>query len=231
MTTDTHGYVSFEVCTIPVCGMPQRGAKAVCGYCGTTNTVKTGTLKVPDSAREERFIAKKFESIGWKIGKTAKQNRCPKCYAAIRLAAKNRSKEQRMAELNGVSPAAIEAAQASPAIEPHRAITRDDRRIIFAKLNEVYADAATGYSAGWNDERVAADLGVPIAWVTSIRDENLGPEVDPAAELVLEARALIMEARSLVPIAEPVLRQIKEFGERAVRIEQALLDLEARRKH
>lgn len=60
-------------------------------------------------------------------------------------------------------------------IEPPKEMTREDRRIIFAQLNEIYIGEDKGYSAGWTDQRVATHLGVPRAWVASIRDENFGP--------------------------------------------------------
>jgi hypothetical protein len=79
--------------------------------------------------------------------------------------------------------ASVTTMQATPKVieptikaEPPREMTRDDRRVIFAKLQDVYVDEKVGYGNGWNDQKVAADLGVPLAWVRTIRDENFGTE-------------------------------------------------------
>lgn len=68
--------------------------------------------------------------------------------------------------------------------KPPRALTRDDRRIIFAKLEDCYIDEKAGYAAGWNDERVAKELGVPRAWIEEVREQNFGPnKVDNSREI------------------------------------------------
>ena len=56
-----------------------------------------------------------------------------------------------------------------------RTMSRDDRRIIFGKLETCWSDEKKTYDQGWTDERVAKDLGVPRAWVSTVRDENFGP--------------------------------------------------------
>lgn len=58
--------------------------------------------------------------------------------------------------------------------DPPREMSRDDRRIIFAKIDEIYV--GNGYQAPWTDTAVAKDLGVPAAWVAKVRDEMFGPE-------------------------------------------------------
>lgn len=68
------------------------------------------------------------------------------------------------------SPALVAEIPAAP--------TPSDRRIIFAKLEEVYLDEVKGYSANWTDERVSKDLGVPRAWVAEVREINFGPVRD-----------------------------------------------------
>lgn len=78
------------------------------------------------------------------------------------------------------------------AVEPPREMSRDDRRVIFAKLNEVYIDESKGYDNGWSDHRVAVDLGVPRAWVASVREEMFGPDKSNA-----EARQLVQDGRAL----------------------------------
>lgn len=65
-----------------------------------------------------------------------------------------------------------------PRAEQPASPTREERRIIFAKLEDVYEGEATGYSKGWSDHRVADDLNVPRAWVELIRSENFGDAQD-----------------------------------------------------
>ena len=79
---------------------------------------------------------------------------------------------------------------------PPREMSREDRRIVFAKLNDVYLDERAGYSSGWSDQRVADDLNIPRAWVKSIREENFGP--DGASE---EIRAALYEAKDVIGAA------------------------------
>ena len=54
-------------------------------------------------------------------------------------------------------------------------MTRDERRIIFEKINEIYVGEKVGYSDSWDDEKVAKDLGVPRAWVSAIREDMIWP--------------------------------------------------------
>lgn len=78
-------------------------------------------------------------------------------------------------------------------------MSREDRRLIFAKIDEVYLDETTGYSDGWTDSRVAEDLGVPLAWVKTIRAENFGEERSNAALLanLEEAKWTLNEAKKI----------------------------------
>lgn len=73
------------------------------------------------------------------------------------------------------------------AAEAPKEMTRDDRRIVFAKLNDVYLGEHEGYSAGWTDAKVADDLGVPRAWIATIREENFGPVRENEASVALRA--------------------------------------------
>ncbi len=115
---------------------------------------------------------------------------------------------------------------------PPREMTREDRRIVFAKIEEVYLDETTGYIKDWNDERVAKDLNCPRKWVETIRDENFGPahaalnpqvialldEIDGAVNMVTnivtdtaafnkKVNAMVAEAADLSNRATTVLAQ------------------------
>ena len=99
----------------------------------------------------------------------------------------------------------VSISNGAPAIEAHRSMTRDERRIIFQKIDDVYVGEKVGYSAGWSDARIATDLGVPRVWVSKIRDENFGPDIDEqSTKLVAEAREILAEIKSVGLSAEPV---------------------------
>lgn len=82
--------------------------------------------------------------------------------------------------------------------DPPREPTKDERRLIFGKLDQVYLDEKRGYEKGWSDARVAEDLGVPRAWVEAIRAMNFGEEnaSEDARQLVEQARAFLVEAKT-----------------------------------
>jgi hypothetical protein len=230
-----HGaYESFDACTVRVCGQQQRGARATCGYCPTTNTVRVNTFahgSGEDDEKVERHVRRKFEALGWKVGRTAKDNRCPKCFSAIKLAAKNRQRAKEREEAMTHPAPDEKVVPMKPAIEPHRALTRDDRRIIFNKIDEVYAGEKVGYSAGWNDERIAKDLGVPRGWVAKIRDENFGPDVDEReTQVLVEAKALLTEIKAIGAQAEPIVRKLNELLDRSDGLAAMVKAIEERRK-
>ena len=91
----------------------------------------------------------------------------------------------------------------------------DERRLIFAKLNDVYLDEKTGYSGSWSDKKVAEDLGVPWKWVEDIRSQNFGPVGDSET-----AREIVSEAKTLL---DDIARQRSEWAKQ----EKALSDREA----
>lgn len=51
---------------------------------------------------------------------------------------------------------------------------REDKRRILAKLDDVCCSEEVGYSGNWSDEKVAATLSVPPAWVRDLREEFHG---------------------------------------------------------
>jgi hypothetical protein len=100
-------------------------------------------------------------------------------------------------------------------------MTRDDRRIVFEKLNEVYLNDKVGYAKGWTDETVAVDLGVPRAWVRLIREENFGDEVgnEDIREQVREAQAMLAQVRAI----EPEMRRLLGMSDK---IERSLAEIQ-----
>lgn len=79
-----------------------------------------------------------------------------------------------------------------------RAPSREDKRRVLECLAERYVSEEVGYASDWSDEKVAAALSVPVAWVRDLRvefhGENAGNENGGAAER--ERRKLINQCRT-----------------------------------
>jgi len=221
-------YVAFEVCTVPVGGLQKRGVKAKCGYCDRTESFHVNTARShgDDDDHVERNIAAKFEKLGWKIGKTAVQHRCPSCFAALKSANARKSKENgdnKVVPIN--APVPMDPVSLVVAVEPteSRRPTREERRIIYNTIDGKYVSETSGYSAGWTDKKIAIDLGVPVEWVAEIRDENFGPNTNEVTvSLLTDARSLLEELRASKYTAEPILTALKALDDRAQKIEQLL---------
>lgn len=208
---------AFEHTSVPygddgrmVCGIIAR-----CGWCEAAiplpvNTMATSRSESPKI--EWNFIAQKLEAKGWRIGKTRTAHLCPKCFGKARSAAIRKSKESIVSNnVNGVQVVQ----------ENTRVLTRDDRRIIFEKLNEVYVDDKVGYGPGWTDEKVATNLGVPRAWVRVVRDENFGDEVsnDDIRQRLIEAQAGLVQIKAI----EPEMRRLLVIADK---IERSLAEIQ-----
>ena len=99
--------------------------------------------------------------------------------------------------------------------------TRDERRVITSKLEDVYLDEKAGYSVGWNDARVASDLGVPRAWVSEVREFSFGPGMSEELERALsEARAVAVEAAEFRKAMDALTARGAEILKRADAIER-----------
>lgn len=169
-----------------------------CSSCGKTHEVSISSSK---GALPPQFLTKKMSKVGWVLGKRAGDDVCGDC------AAKARSVPDMP-----VNPAAI---MHEIKAEAPRVPSFDERRLIFAKLNDVYLDEKKGYSGAWSDKKVAEDLGVPWKWVEDIRSQNFGPVGDNET-----AREIVSEAKSLL---DDIAHQRAEWA----RQEKALSDREA----
>ena len=194
-----------------------RGIIARCGapYCEAAvplpvNLMESKGGRGADDHIEWQFISRKLEQKGWRIGKSRTSHRCPKCFNAARLAAVRKTEEKPMANKNETP---LHVVQQNP-----RVMQRDDRRVIFDKLNEVYDH--TGYSTGWTDEKVSLDLGVPRAWVKTVREEFFGDEVSnedirekikEAATMLAQMRAIEPEMRRLLGMADKIEKSLAEI--------------------
>lgn len=178
---------NFDSCLVQYGDKRVRGVKIVC-RCGHSTSVPMNATSGPqckDDAKESKIAIRKFEKIGWLVGDRAQHDRCPNCVTS------------------GKPVKRVEERMANPAVLPTVStdvpqMSREDRRIIFEKLNEVYDK--DHYGPGFTDKKVAEGLGCPRAWVRQVRDEMFGPEGTNAEieETMIEARALITKGVTLL---------------------------------
>jgi len=199
-----------------------------------------GFARMPGPAMtscEQALAEQLFRKAGWRLGRARKYDVCPTCVSLDRQERSRAREERTRAKLADVFPPELKllaapqmAAEqegapattdaAAPVAESPREMTRADRRIIIAKLEEIYLDEEAGYADGWSDQRVAADFGVPRAWVARLRDENFGPEASSA-----QTRKLIAEARAVLAEAD---RRAAEMNALAAKLMKARDDLRQR---
>lgn len=130
------------------------------------------TLEIASKSKEalpSDFVHRQASIKGWKLGRHAAEDRCPKCQSRYR---RKSTIEPRVV----TRPTIKEPEMSKPQTEPVREMLKDDRRIIFAKIDEVY----TGhhYTGGWTDKKIAEDLNVPRAWVADVRSQFFGEAGD-----------------------------------------------------
>lgn len=174
----------FHPITVPAEAGRRRVHRIACSECPTNHEISANTY-CGSLATED--LLRRWARAGWVVGAKPNADLCPSCAAAKRKARRIKAGAHVPPE---PAPVAIldlsEPAPMSPTnvhhlpviVEPPVEMGRDDRRIIFAKLDEVYLSADKGYSAGWTDHRIATDLGVPRAWVERVREEMFGPARD-----------------------------------------------------
>lgn len=224
---------------------------AHCCKCGETTSFPAPMGTELASQR----LSVKLKKLGWLVGKNTQYDLCPACvlHYSTRVAHKyGVSPTTCNTPFKNMSTALIaEAYDLAKGTEPMKSpentlngkgkgyipvlpnettpteMSRTDKRVIFAKLEEVYADEATGYSKGWGDQKVATDLGVPVAWVAKVRDDNFGPNrSEETLATVTEARAILVEAKEarskfveLIKVAEA---QASKIGLHIERIERKI---------
>lgn len=187
------------------------GAFQIRCKCGATEEVgRRGSSKggiLPPEA-----IARFFASRGWKVGQTARKDRCPECFHKTKPAKK--PAEQEGADQMATKVQEVRPPRPGASEEPPREMKKDDRRIIFGKLDEVYIDERSGYCKDWNDERVSKELGCPRAWVAQVRDENFGPQKSDQSEevshLKFKIESLEKDAHALDKEAERISGEVAE---------------------
>jgi hypothetical protein len=177
------------------------------------------------------LIARKLEQRGWSVGRRRQDHRCPRCQKNAKLAAATvitprNAMSDTLKQVRTSMTTTMPPAKAAD-ITITREMSRDDRRIIFEKLNEVYVDGKTGYGEGWNDEKVSVNLGVPRAWVRVIRDENFGDEVtdEVTRKMIDEARAFVVVVSSHRKEIDKSVEALKPIFSRVEQIERHLAEI------
>ena len=146
-----------------------RQYRITCSSCGVSAQITSRTLM-----RAENIVGQ-FTTRKWMVGLTVADDLCPAC-----VLRKRQEVQRQIDRINEMPKDVVVPIKA----EQPRTMSRDDRRIIFSKLEAVYLDEKRGYDEAWTDERVSKDLGVPRAWVATVRDENFGPVVTVDVEAI-----------------------------------------------
>ena len=228
-----HPVQAFQFTSVPYGddGKMVRGIIAHCGHCDAAvplpvNVQASGSHTDADDV-EWQFIARKLEAKGWHIGKSRNAHRCPRCLKAAKFSAIHKAQEFRTKTSTAVATGTVSHTNGAPmqVVENTRVMSREDRRIIFDKLNQVYIDAKVGYQPGWTDDKVATDLGVPRAWVRLIRDENFGDEVsnENIRAEIAQAKQFQADFRAFQTTLGPELARLTRLADK---IEKSLAEIQ-----
>lgn len=99
-------------------------------------------------------------------------------------------------------------------VDAPREMGRDDRKLIYAQLEEVYVDEKVGYSKDWSDHRVSQYLQVPRAWVETVRRDMFGELAtnSETAEFLSEVDEAIKNGKDIFEEVNKVKRFIEKFN-------------------
>lgn len=204
------------------------GVKITCSSCGKTKVFrKHGTIHPVHAANV-------FRNEGWAVGAGPRADKCPDCVTGLGHA---KPKPEPVKDLKELASAIIakekveEVAPPAPVVEaPHPVtvagnitaaspseMTKADRRVINAKLEDVYLDETTGYKGEWTDEKVAVDLGVSVLWVSELREQNFGPAKNVAVlarqmeELLTFGAKIAATAKGIQSVVDEIDARIKDY--------------------
>ncbi|ELT50976.1 hypothetical protein [Brucella intermedia] len=204
----------------PITVMAEAGRRRVhritCSECGTHGDVSANTHS---GSRNHDDLLKVWRRAGWTIGNNHNRDLCPACTSAKRRKGSGGSSAEADEVIPSSSPEAENMTVDTKGAEPPRQPNFEEKRIIFAKLEEVYIDERTGYSDDWTDQRVADSLGVPRKWIEDMREANFGPVRNNE-----ETRLLIEEAtklrNELTELVNSAVREAKLMRDRADMLER-----------
>jgi hypothetical protein len=218
--------------TLNIASKSVRGVVVTC-KCGVIKSMPFNSVHHSrPQAWIESTIARKLEAEGWKTLKAKDGPVCPSCVNSYRrIDPIIKAAVEPEPYKHTTKPSALKDLKDLVTILPKPPeppeLTKENRRVILAKLEDVYVDEQTGYSAGWTDAKVASDLGVPRAWVTSLRSENFGPEGNEEIKVALaEAKELMAAINKAMCAFAEQNRIIDELERRAEKIERTIIEIE-----
>ncbi|PZP71750.1 hypothetical protein [Methylorubrum populi] len=174
-----------------------------CSHCPSEATARAATGA---GGLGNEMLTRKFTRLGWYVSRSPGGHLCPTC---------NPTKERAVLTVVRSEPEKEE-----PVAQPTPVTVRDmsfaDRRIINSKLEEVYENELLGYRVGWDDEKVARDLGVETAWVTELRGQNFGPARGNQAiiEIQTEQKQLRKDLEAFRAEGERLTKRVIALGEK-----------------
>jgi len=191
-------------------GITNQRVRIRCGHSGCTNSLifsKHGDINYVQAARW-------FRDKGWLVGGGFRADRCPD--HAFRKAKSNGHAEELKPE-----PAPEPEPVAEPHVIPQEVIppSRTEKRIVHVKLEETYVDEVTGYKVGWTDQKIADDLGVPVEWVTVIREDSFGPDKHEEDVIDLYKEVFVL-ADTIRPMVDDVLVKMIDIKGRIEQIDK-----------
>lgn len=151
------------------------------------------------------IITRRFTRLGWYVGQVVGSHLCPTC----------NPKRQERTILTLVPTKKVEEEEECAVAQ--REMTFADRRIINAKLEEVYENDLVGYRDGWTDVRVASDLGTDTSWVEQLRAANFGP-AEGNAEVATLKRELAEMGKQLDAFQSEGVRLVEAYKQLAERL-------------
>lgn len=144
------------------------------------------------------LVKKAFHNRGWVIGNKRKNDICPSCVARGR-AVKIMGKNIKVVEMEkNQTPKQLAEAHFTPSqngelkhpriaqhdpTDPRASLlkepSKEQKRSIMSMIQDNYHGEKHGYTTGITDASIAVALGgIPVSWVTDIRDEFFGPAVN-----------------------------------------------------
>jgi hypothetical protein len=180
---------TFPETTIPYGDKTAKTMRIACACCDAVAyfPFQNGVGRKSPSAASQHFLNK-----GWVVGNSPKKDFC--------------SRHASPAKRKGTKT--MDSTTALVADKP-RNMGREDRAIIFDKLNEVYGKDA--YKSPWTDTAVAKDLGVPRDWVSTMRDDMFGPAGSNPLfdEFLAENTRLEAQCRTYAETSEAVAKALE----------------------
>lgn len=179
---------TFPEVPIKVGDQQVKAMRIVCSECDAVGyyAFQTGHKRRPPIAAVQYF-----QNKDWVVGSSPRKDLCP-----VHAKLSRRKGTKAMPDAT------------APAAEKPREMTREDRRIINDKLDEVYGNGA--YKTPWTDSAVARDLGVPRDWVAQVRDQFFGDAgTNPLFDEYLAAKAGIEQVMAAVLASQDLA--IKQF--------------------